>query len=188
MGADAPDMKDMDFARPADDVSRDIIREALRMHKVMTGVTDDVNRANAQTGEEVFANWWIEPRLHRWRDVLNYQFLPLFGTTGQGVEFDYVFPMPRNREQDNAELTAKATAAQSLVTAGYDPHDVLEVVGLPDMDVVETATQAPRCRPGGCLTPPAAARRRRGAAPDEMAARLRKMLTNGHLPVTTGSR
>jgi HK97 family phage portal protein len=45
-------MKDMDFVALRLD-SRDIIREALAMHKVMTGVTDDVNRANAQTGEEV---------------------------------------------------------------------------------------------------------------------------------------
>ena len=64
------------------------------MHKVMTGVTDDVNRANAQTGEEVFASWKVAPRLDRWRDVLNTQFLPLFGSAGEGVEFDYVFPQP----------------------------------------------------------------------------------------------
>lgn len=174
-------MKDMDFAALRN-VSRDVIREALRMHKVMTGVTDDVNRANAQTGEEVFASWCIEPRLQRWRDVLNWQFLPLFGSAGEGVEFDYVLPMPRNREQDNLELTAKATAAQALVTAGYDPHAVLEVVGLPDMDVAERAVQAPALPPGWVPgTPPAPD----GPAPgeDEMQARLRKMLGNGHLPV-----
>ena len=44
---------------------RDTIREALGMHKVMTGVTDDVNRANAQTGEEVFASWKVSPRLEQ---------------------------------------------------------------------------------------------------------------------------
>ena len=72
----------MDFANLRS-VMRDTIREALGMHKVMTGVTDDVNRANAQTGEEVFASWKVSPRLDRWRDVLNNQFLPLFGSTGQ---------------------------------------------------------------------------------------------------------
>jgi HK97 family phage portal protein len=126
--------RDMDFVNLRSD-SRDAIREALGMHKVMTGVTDDVNRANAQTGEEVFANWKVVPRLDRWRDVLNFQFLPLFGSTGTDVEFDYIYPLPANREQDNAELTAKAAAALALIQAGYDPHDVLEVVGLPDMDI-----------------------------------------------------
>jgi HK97 family phage portal protein len=126
--------RDMDFVNLRSD-SRDAIREALGMHKVMTGVTDDVNRANAQTGEEVFANWKVVPRLDRWRDVLNFQFLPLFGSTGTDVEFDYIYPLPANREQDNAELTAKSAAALSLIQAGYDPHDVLEVVGLPDMDM-----------------------------------------------------
>jgi hypothetical protein len=117
-------MRDMDFAALRM-VGRDIVREALGMHKVMTGVTDDVNRANAQTGEEVFASWKIKPRLDRWRDVVNTQFLPLFGSAGEGVEFDYSFPMPLNREQDNAELTAKAAAALTLIQAGYDPEAVL---------------------------------------------------------------
>jgi hypothetical protein len=114
----------------------------------MTGVTDDVNRANAQTGEEVFASWKISPRLDRWKDVLNHQFLPLFGASGEGVEFDYVFPMPLNREQDNAELTAKTQALATLVGAGFDPDEACEVVGLPVMAVVEKATQAPALPPG----------------------------------------
>jgi HK97 family phage portal protein len=149
-------MKDMDFGGLRLS-SRDIIREALGMHKVMTGVTDDVNRANAQTGEEVFASWKIKPRLDRWRDVLNFQFLPLFGAAATGVEFDYVYPMPQNREQDNAELTAKTSAALVLVQAGYEPHAVLEVVGLPDMEVVEKASQEPALPPGWVPGAPAPA-------------------------------
>lgn len=129
-------VKDMDFANLTTN-ARDIIRESLGMHKVMTGVTDDVNRANAQTGEEVFASWKVTPRLNRWRDVLNAQFLPLFGSAGQGVEFDYVYPMPQNREQDNAELQAKAQSALWLVQAGFNPQQVLETVGLPDMKSIE---------------------------------------------------
>jgi phage portal protein BeeE len=139
-------MKDMDFAALRMD-SRDIIREALAMHKVMTGVTDDVNRANAQTGEEVFASWLVGPRCERWRDVLNTQFLPLFGAAGQGVEFDFVLPLPRNREQDNLELKTKAEAALALVTGGYDQHDVLVAVGLPDMKTVLQLSDQPALPP-----------------------------------------
>jgi HK97 family phage portal protein len=153
-------MKDMDF-RNLRDLSRDLIREAWGVHKIMLGNSDDVNRANAQTGEEVFANWSVSPRLDRWRDALNERFLPLFGSTGEGVEFDYLYPLPANREQDNAELTAKSAAALSLIQAGYDPHDVLEVVGLPDMGVAEKAEQAPALPPGWVPGQPAAP-----AAPD----------------------
>jgi HK97 family phage portal protein len=149
-------MRDMDFGNLRN-VSRDLIREAWGIHKIMLGNSDDVNRANAQTGEEVFANWSIVPRLDRWRDALNYQFLPLFGSTGENVEWDYVYPLPANREQDNAELEAKSQAAATLVGAGFDPADVCEVVGLPEMGVVEQAVQAPALPPGWVPETPAAA-------------------------------
>ena len=151
-------LRDMDYAGLRS-IMADHIREALGMHKVMTGVTDDVNRANAQTGEEIFASWKVAPRLDRWRDVLNSQYLPLFGSTGVGVEFDYEYPMPQNREQDALELTAKSTAALTLVTAGYDQTDVLEVVGLPDMKVALNLTSEPALPPRWTLglPPPAPA-------------------------------
>ncbi len=140
-------LKDMDFATLRGTM-RDIIREALGMHKVMTGVVEDVNRANAQTGEEIFSSWKVDPRLKRWRNVLNSQFLPLFGKTGEGVEWDYTYPTVANREQDNAELTTKTAAVAVLVGAGFDPDDACQVVGLPPMKVVEKATQQPALPPG----------------------------------------
>jgi len=124
-----------------------VMRETVGIHKVMLGVSDDVNRANAQTGEEVFESWQVVPRLDRVKDTLNNYFLPLFGTAGQGVEFDYVTPVPENREQDNQELLSKAQAALFLVQAGYDLSDVLEVVGLPEMDAA--GTEEPGEQPGG---------------------------------------
>lgn len=157
--------RDMDFVNLRNS-SRDIIREALAMHKVMTGVTEDVNRANAQTGEEVFSEWTVAPDLEQWRDdVINTQFLPLFGETAQGVEFDFAYPTPSNREQDNAELTAKTAAFAVLVTAGVDPGDAAQVVGLPPMKVAERATQSPALPPGWVPEAPAAL----PAAPDDAA-------------------
>jgi HK97 family phage portal protein len=174
-------MRDMDFSALRN-LSRDIIREAFGIHKIMLGNSDDVNRANAQTGEEVFATWSITPRLDRWRDVLNNQFLPLFGSTGEGVEFDYIYPMPQNREQDNAELTAKAGAAAALAALGvWDPDDILTVVGLPAMDTItpEAAPDTTPAAPGpeGAPAP---------AQADDVTARLAHMLSNGHVPVTAG--
>jgi phage portal protein BeeE len=147
-------MRDMDFANLRG-TSRDIIREAVGVGKTMTGVSDDVNRANAQTSQEVFASWTVDPRLRRWRNVLNTQFLRLFGATATGNEWDYVYPMPQNREEDALELTTKTNAVLALVTAGYDPADALEVVGLPPMKVAEKATQQPALPPSWVAPPPA---------------------------------
>lgn len=151
--------KDMDFVN-LDKNTRDKIREAWRIHPIMLGITDDVNRANALTGEEVHNNSQTIPKLDKWQDVLNNKFLPMFDSaalklSSKNYEFSYIAPIPSNREQDNAELVSKAEAAQKLVNAGYDPHDVLEVVGLPDMDVAEKATQAPVAPPGWVPEPPA---------------------------------
>lgn len=190
-------MKDMDFGNLRN-VSRDLIREAWGIHKIMLGNSDDVNRANAQTGEEIFANWTVAPRLDRWKDALNYQFLPLFGSTGEGVEFDYIYPLPQNREQDNLELTTKAAAVAALVAAGFDPDDACEVTGLPPMKVAEKAVQAPALPPGWVPASPGAPGEGGGQvppAPDNapaqdpgMAAQVRRVLSDGYVPVETRRR
>jgi HK97 family phage portal protein len=139
-------IRDMDFAGLRS-VSRDVIREAFAMHKAILGTSDDVNRANAETALELFESFQITDRLDRWRDTLNCFYLPMFGATGEGVEMDHDDAVTGNREADALELKSKADAAQVLVNAGYEPHAVLETVGLPDMEVVEEATQAPALPP-----------------------------------------
>lgn len=177
-------MKDMDFANLRT-TSRDVIREALGMHKVLTGVSDDVNRANAQTGEEVFAAWKVRPRLDRWKGVLNNQLLPLFGTAGDGVEFDYLQPTPKNREQDAAELTSKTAAWAVLVGSGADPDDAADVVGLPRMKTTKPPPP-PALPPAPPPAPAKGEQAAESAGGGDMAARLRTMLANGHLPVGVG--
>lgn len=125
--------RDLEYAELRQ-TNREEMREAWRIHAHMLGIVDDVNRANAETAEESFGRWSVIPRLDRRRDTLNCKLLPMFGA--EDVEFDYEDPLPGNRADDNAELTAKASAAQALVDAGYDPEMVLEVVGLPAMDFV----------------------------------------------------
>ncbi len=122
--------------------NRDELREAWRIHKAMMGSSDDVNRANAQTAQEVFVAWQVLPRLNRRRDTFNSKLLPLFKASGVGVEFDYDDPSPVNAETAATELLQKSQAAVALVGAGFDPADVLEVVGLPDMDMGEVAAAA----------------------------------------------
>jgi hypothetical protein len=101
----------------------------------------------------VFEAWQVEPRLDRWAEMLNVQYLPLFGSTTAGLEFDYDSVVRTDREGDALELQAKATAAQVLVDSGYDPAAVLETVGLPDMPIAEKATQQPQIAPPGWVMP-----------------------------------
>ena len=178
-------------------MNRDEIREAYRMHKSMLGTVEDVNRANAQTAEEVFVAWSELPRLDRRKETLNTKYLPMFYPAGAQVpvEMDYDDPSPVNQEAAIAELLVKAQAAAALVDAGYDQHAVLEVVGLPDMDVAEQPTQMPVAPPGWVPAPPAGGTGGGGSAPDDapdnggdLSNLLRRVLGDGFVPIETGRR
>jgi HK97 family phage portal protein len=124
--------RDMQFAELRD-VSREVIREAFRFPKPMLGTVEDVNRANAEAAELVYAKWLIKPSLERLKQVLNTEFLPMFGTAGQGLEFDYENVVPEDKEAEVKEITAKSNAYVSLVNAGADPELVSQWLCIPDM-------------------------------------------------------
>lgn len=137
--------------------NRDELREAWRIHKTMMGTADDVNRANAQTAQEVFVAWQVITRLNRRKDTLNSKLLPLFGATGNAVEFDYEDPSPVNAETAAVELLNKAQAFQALMASGapLDFHEALEVCGLPDIDEAKTPVRpALPAAPGRPELPP----------------------------------
>lgn len=125
-------MKDMQFAELRD-LSAQTIREAFGFPKFMLGDVTDVNRANADASEYMYAKRMLIPRLERIKQALNVQLLPLFGSIGSGIEFDYDSPEPEDEQMEMAERLNKAQAAKTLVDAGYDPEEVLNVVGLPPM-------------------------------------------------------
>lgn len=133
-------MQDMQFAELRS-MSREIIREAFGFPVPMLGTTENVNRANADAAEVMFARWCLVPRLERIKEALNTQVLPLFG--GGDLEFDYVNPVPADRLADAEELTARANAAAVLVDAGWDAAQVLETIGMPAMDWSKPVSVAP---------------------------------------------
>lgn len=126
--------KDMQFAELRD-VNREIIREAYRFPKAMLGTTEDVNKAVAEAAETQLYRNLIVPRLDRIKAALNHYFLPLFYANPSlvDVEFDYDNPVPDDRQADNEQLIARATAVKTLVDAGAELADALEAVGLPPM-------------------------------------------------------
>lgn len=132
-------MTDMQFVELRT-VGREIVREAFGFPKPILGAVDDVNRANAEAADAVFARWLLRPRCKRTREILNTRLLPMYGAAGKGLEFDFDNPVPADREADAAELTARANAAAVLAAAGWAPDDVLVSVGLPPMRRVASVT------------------------------------------------
>jgi HK97 family phage portal protein len=140
-------MQDMQF-KELRDVSREIIREAFGFPKPMLGTVEDVNRANAEATEVIYARWTLIPRLERIKSALNNEFLPMFKGTGEGVHFEYESPVPEDVATENATLLARAQAASLLIQAGFKPADVLSVVELPEMAFEPPKPVAPPAAPG----------------------------------------
>jgi HK97 family phage portal protein len=131
--------RDMDFVNLLN-VSRDVIREAWGFPKFMAGLVEDVNRANADASMALFGGWLLEPRLDALKDVLNTQFLPLFGPSGHGtgtpdVEFDYDSPIPPDQAAEDASLQARVGVYTALLGAGVDPDEAAQLANLPRMTV-----------------------------------------------------
>ncbi|MFE7973000.1 phage portal protein [Streptomyces shenzhenensis] len=113
--------------------TRDAVREAYGISKTAIGDFEDINRAAAIAAKAWFAEQQTIPRLERIKAALNFELLPMFGATANGLEFDYENPVPPDADTEAQTLTAKSNAAQSLVSAGYDPPAVAAAVGLPEL-------------------------------------------------------
>lgn len=124
--------RDMQYAELSQ-ISDEKVRAAFGFPKPMTGAVDDINRANADAGEVVFARWLILVRLRRTKALLNTRLLPMYGATGRGLEFDFDNPVPADLEAEAAQLTSRAGAAALLRGAGWAPDDCLNTAGLPAM-------------------------------------------------------
>ncbi|HVI73179.1 MAG TPA: phage portal protein, partial [Pyrinomonadaceae bacterium] len=124
-------MTDMQFVELRN-LPRELIREAFAFPKPMLGTVDDVNRANADAGKEILAENHIEPRLRRWRSVVNTWLLPQFAN-GKTLELDFDDPTPVNHEAADRERNSQSSSARNLVLSGYHPDDVSDAMGLPRM-------------------------------------------------------
>lgn len=139
--------RDMEFVELRR-VNREEIREAFGIHGHILGLSEDVNRANAEAADVTFARRLLVPRLDRIKDALNGPFLKLFGAMGKGYEFVYTNPVPEDEEAENAERTSKAAAFKSYVEAGVDPADAAMLCGLPPVRM------APKPEPPATAPPP----------------------------------
>ena len=95
--------KDMDFLGQRT-FSRDEILALFRVPKTIIGITDDVNRANADASVYVFALRTIKPLMQKLVDTLNEFLIPQFNEPG--LRFDFASPVPEDRIARTAEYTA----------------------------------------------------------------------------------
>jgi HK97 family phage portal protein len=131
--------RDMEFTELRR-VNREEIREAFGIHGHILGLSEDVNRANADAADVTFARRLLVPRLDRIRDALNGPFLKLFGAMGKGYAFAYANPVPEDEEAENVERTSKASAFKMLIEAGVDPADAARICGLPPLRMAPKPT------------------------------------------------
>lgn len=89
--------KDMDFLEQRK-FSRDEILGIFRVPKTILGLTEDVNRASAETSDFVFAKRVIKPRMGFLTDMLNEFLIPMFGLEQNEWRFVFVDPVPDDRD------------------------------------------------------------------------------------------
>lgn len=84
-------------------LNRDLIVQAgFGMPTALLGVSESVNRANAEAAEVMFGRWVVRPRLERIRDMANERLTPLFGA---GLVMDFHDPTPDDRDRNIIEAT-----------------------------------------------------------------------------------
>ena len=130
--------KDMDFVNLSKEMQKRILG-GFRVPSSVLGVTEDVNRANAEATNYIFALRTIKPKMDQLLSVLNSFFVPRFGND---IILSYEDPVPENTQMRIMEM--KVTSGQKQIKTvneiraedyGLDP--------LPGGDELSTGPAAP---------------------------------------------
>lgn len=144
--------KDMDFAALKKG-SLEAIMFGFGMPKSVMGITEDVNRANAEAGEYTFARWLVKPRLTRIKNKLNEQLIPMFSqATGVELDFDEVVPETMEMKRLLAESGMRSgfmTVNEARKLNGLDPlpPEVGEILLTP-LNLIPTPVRGKAVRKG----------------------------------------
>lgn len=123
--------KDLDFANLMM-IMRDRIIAGFKVPRTALGITDDVNRANAEATDYVFAARTIKPIMKFITTYLNEFLVPRYG---EDLYLDFRDPVPEDRAQTVDEATKSLgnapwkTVNEVRAEEGYDPikgGDVLQ--------------------------------------------------------------
>ncbi len=117
-------IKDMDFAN-LDTKNRDKILGVFGMPQSAMGISENVNKANAEAGDYQFARWLVKPRLAWMCSKLNEQLLPKFkGAKNLKLKFDEIVPETVEQKMALAESGIRSsilTIDEARKLRGEDP-------------------------------------------------------------------
>lgn len=129
----SPKPKEMDFVGQRT-FSRDEILAIFNVPKSVIGITDDVNRANAEVADYVFAKRNIKVWLGLIFEKLNTFYLPKFKNV-DGLYFDYEDPTPEDKVQELEEHKAGVnnwlTINEVRAERGLEPIEGGDVLYMP---------------------------------------------------------
>ena len=103
-------IKDMDFAN-LKQKNRDVILGVFGMPQSVMGISENVNKANAEAGDYTFARWIVKPRLDWKKAKIQEQLIPKFRHS-ENLEIGFKEVVPETTEQ-------KIQSAESGMRAGY---------------------------------------------------------------------
>ena len=120
--------REMDFIESLKS-TRDDILTAFKVPKAIVAITDDVNRANAETSMDIFLSETIIPEVKKFVDKINEELVtPDFG---EEYFLSFVDPVPVNRETQLAEFVA---GVDKWVTV----NEIRQQIGLEPIDGGDT--------------------------------------------------
>lgn len=117
--------KDMDFLEQQR-FSRDKIFSIFRVPKSIIAISDDVNRAVAETHAYAFARWTIRPKMIRIIEQLNEFLVPMFG---DDLVLGFEDPVPENTELKLSKYE-KALGSSGWMTI----NEVRKLEALPEVE------------------------------------------------------
>ena len=130
-------------------LNRDIIFGAFGIPSSVMGVTESVNRANAEAGDVMFGRWILKPRLERIKQALNERLVGLIDKT---LFLDYHEPSQENKElqlriADTGYKGGILTRNESRALLGYGEapdggDDFMSPAPAPTPEVEEAITLA----------------------------------------------
>lgn len=132
--------RDLDFSEQQK-IMRDDILAVFRVPKTILGLTEDVNRANAEATTRAFMERVITPRMKKIVGTLTERYLPMF----KGLEdyfFDFTDPSPEDVETklkiyENARKYQWMTPNEIRVEEGLEPIEGGDTLGTPTSQTEE---------------------------------------------------
>lgn len=107
--------------------TRDDILVAFAVPKPIVAITDDVNRANAETAMHIFLSETIAPELNRLEEKINEQLIiPEFG---DDLFIEFPDPTPENRELTLKEYDEGIKAGYMLINEVREKENLLPIDG-----------------------------------------------------------